>query len=126
MILDYYGLKRYENCFQDTEPLSKEILASRLHVGNVQAVDENARRAVALLRIELEKSGWIEGKNTPKSLDATKADTHELSDIDCGVIEYSIRRLQKFGNTAEFHILIKDEWASGRRVIRGFLKLWLY
>jgi len=92
----------------------------------VQAVDENARRAVALLRIELEKSGWIEGKNTPKSLDATKADTHELSDIDCGVIEYSIRRLQKFGNTAEFHILIKDEWASGRRVIRGFLKLWLY
>ena len=126
LILDYYGLEMRENRFIDIDPIDKETLAARLHVGKMQSVDKNVRRAISLLRTELEKSGWIEGKNTPKSIGATKDEIQELTDIDCGIIQYAICKWRKNSKTAEFHILIRDERVSGSKVIRDFIKLWLY
>jgi len=70
LICGYYGLERHENRFTEIEPIPKQILAARLHIGKIQAVDDNVRRAVALLRTELKKQGWIEGKKTPMLVEA--------------------------------------------------------
>ncbi len=59
LLLSYYGLERIENRFKETEPTPKLVLAARLHIGKIQAVDDNARRAIALLRTALEKQGWV-------------------------------------------------------------------
>ena len=126
LIFDYYGLERYDNRFRDIEPVSKEILAARLHIGKVQAVDENARRAVALLRSELEKANWIEGKNTPKVTKEPEANPHELTKNDCEIIEYAIYKWRESGKTAEFHILFHEELLDNSKMHQKFLKLWLY
>lgn len=64
VILSYCGLERIGEWFEEVEKMSKEDLAGRLHVGGAQAVDDNFRRAIQALRVELKKQGWIEGKHT--------------------------------------------------------------
>jgi len=126
LILDYFGLERYENRFKDIESVSKEILAARLHIGKVQAVDENALRAVAILRVKLEESGWIEGKYTPITTDKYKEDTLDLTDIDCGIIEYAVHKWRKSGKPTDFYMLFRKDSIAGERFVREFLKMWLY
>jgi hypothetical protein len=62
IILDYCGLKRHEDWFVDVDnPLSKESIAARFHLGTEQAVDKTFRRAVKVLKAELEWLGWLQG-----------------------------------------------------------------
>ena len=58
MILSYCGLERFKEWFNEVDPLPKELLAAHLHVGKIQVVDDNFKRAVKTLRVELEKQGW--------------------------------------------------------------------
>ena len=90
LILGYYGLARHENCFIEIEPIPKQILAARLYIGKMQAVDDNIRRAATLLRTELEKQGWIEGKHTPKLIDSTEKDAPRLADLDREIVDYAV------------------------------------
>ena len=126
LILDYYGLEIHGSRLRDIDPIDKETLAARLHVGKIQSVDKNVRRAISLLRKELEKSGWIEGKDTPKFIDATKDEMQELTDIDCEIIQYANHKWLESGKQAEFHLLIRNEWSKSELFVRELLKLWLY
>jgi len=126
LILDFNGLEMHGNRFRDIDPIDKETLAARLHVGKIQSVDKNVRRAISLLRKELEKSGWIEGKDTPKFIDATKDEMQELTDIDCEIIQYANHKWLESGKQAEFHLLIRNEWSKSELFVRELLKLWLY
>lgn len=126
VILSYCGLERLGDWFEEVEPLSKEELAAYLHVGKAQAVDDNFRRALKALRTELEKQGWLEGEHTRKSFESTDKESQELTDFDYAVIDYAVRKWQKSGKSAEFHMLYIDKTVNGGKLILEFLKLWLY
>ena len=126
IILGYYGLERYKNRFKEVAPLSKSDLAAHLHIGKVQSVDDNVRRAVKLLRTELEKQGWIEGEHTPKLYEPDEKDVPELADLDREIVNYAIKKWLKSGEMTEFHMLFSSEKYIGKRLILDFLKIWLY
>jgi DNA-directed RNA polymerase specialized sigma subunit len=60
LLLGYLGLERRGDGLWEVEPLTKEDVAARLHIGKAQTVDNHYRRVIAALRAELEKVGWIE------------------------------------------------------------------
>jgi len=125
LILDYYGLAQHGNRFIDVNPVNKEIIAARLHVGKSQSVDINVQQAVKLLRTELEKAGWIEGKN---SSELTKPTGYlpKLDAVDIDVIEYAIRKWRTSGKVADFHILFQSDQMVGETLFLEILKVWLY
>jgi DNA-directed RNA polymerase specialized sigma subunit len=125
LLLGFLGLERRGDGLFEVEPMSKEDIAARLHIGKAQTVDNQFRRVVAALRTELEKRGWIEGENTPKS-DRSAAKEDDLSDIDRAVIDYATRKWRESGESAAIHVLLRDEWVDEERFVREFLKLWLY
>ena len=127
LLLDYCGLKRYEDWFMNLEkPLEWESLAARLHVGTQEAVNENFRSAVAIVRTKLEKEHWIEGENTPELPNTVCETTLELTDLDSEVIKYAKNKLQQSGKYADHHILPNDVQIEDEISIREFLRLWLY
>jgi len=126
-LLDYCGLKRHDDWFIRLEkPLDWEILAARLHVGTQESVTENFRNAAAIVRKELEKAHWLEGKHTPVFISTAVDTTPELTNIDCEIVEYAKRKWGESGKSAEFHMLVIEERAAKEQLIREFLKLWLY
>ena len=122
IILGYYGLERYKNRFKEVAPLSKPDLAAHLHIGKVQSVDDNARRAVKILRTVLEKQGWIEDKHTPELIKPAEKDKLKLTDLDSEIIDYAVRKWQKSGKAVEFHMLFRDRKYVDERLILEFLK----
>ena len=127
LLLDYCGLKRYEDWFINlNKPLDWEILAARLHVGTQEAVNENFRSAAAIVRKKLEEAHWIEGKHTPMLVSKAYDATSDLTHIDCDVIEYAKCKWQQSGIVAEFHILFSQMQTEDKKIIQEFLRLWLY
>jgi len=127
LLLDYCGLKRYEDWFIDlNKPLAWEILAARLHVGTQEAVNENFRSAATIVRAKLEEAHWIEGKHTPELLNIEYETNPELTDIDCEIIEYAKQKWCESGKPATFHILLNDKYSVEQRLTLEFLKLWFY
>jgi DNA-directed RNA polymerase specialized sigma subunit len=127
LLLDYCGLKRYEDWFIDlNKPLAWEILAARLHVGTQEAVNENFRNAAAIVRKKLEEAHWFEGKHTPEFISKIFDAKPDLTHIDCDVIEYAKRKWHKSGTTADFYMLFRNGCLKDGNFILQFLKLWIY
>jgi DNA-directed RNA polymerase specialized sigma subunit len=125
LFLNYIGLKRISDGFVDSDPLPKAIIAAHSHIGSIEAVNERFKRVARQIKDELEKQGWIEGENTPKlSESAEKED--DLTDIDRDVVDYAVRKWQASGDYAAIHVLHRDEWVENEKLVREFLKLWLY
>ena len=59
IVLDYCGLKRFRDWLKSAKLISKEQLAAYIHVGKIQAVDNNFRRAISTIRVKLKRQGWI-------------------------------------------------------------------
>ena len=59
IVLDYCGLQSFKDWFKTVQPISKEQLAAYLHVGKIQAVDNNFRKAIETLKADLKQQGWI-------------------------------------------------------------------
>jgi len=127
LLLDYCGLKRNDDWFITIKkPLDWEVLAARLHIGTLEAVNENFRSAAAIVRKELEKAHWLEGEHTPKLVDTGIDATPKLTELDYKIIEYAEHKWCEYGTIAEFHILLCEERIEGEHIIHEFLRLWLY
>jgi len=126
LLLDYCGMRRHNDWFASKKPVDPIILAARLHVGTLEAVNDNFRSAAAIIRMELEKAHWLEGEHTPELKSPVNVTIPKLSNIECKIIKYAKRQWRESSTSAEFHILMGEERVIDGRFIRELLKLWLY
>jgi len=123
LFLHYIGLRRVGDGFADDEPLPKAMIAAHSQVGSVDAVNKRFKQIIRKIKDELEKQGWIEGKNTPK-LSESPSEKIRVSKAAFETIAYAVRKWEQSGKP-EFNMVFNFAEEVDGRMVLEFLGLWV-
>ena len=102
-------------------------IADKHQLRDEQSVTNRYKKIYAGLREELEKQGWLEGKNTPQPAEPVEKETVELTELDSEIIDYTVRKWKESGRAAEFLMLFREAEGEEDEILAlEFLQLWLY
>jgi hypothetical protein len=124
LLMDYLGID-CPYCGRVHRPPFLGDIADKHQLRDEQSVTNRFRKIVDGIRLELEKQGWLEGEHTPEVAESPPKDDG-LNEIDRAVIDYAIKRWEKSGKLADFHMLFSNAKCSRNGLILEYLKLWIY